>query len=163
MRTDTERLNMLMVFFESACATESESTGQYKVSKEEARSCLQFLEAAEAGFKLGLRGRELIDAAMNAVRFDVEPEKAREVTEQMVAERRDTERLDDIERFVAAGTLDHITTETHDGASYFVVQLDGEMRYAHGKGVTLRSALDNVRDLLDARDQAREVSQAPDA
>lgn len=149
MRTDTERLEWLLSALSEADADVA------------AKRC----EALEAGSNLGLRGRELLESAMNAVRFDEEPEKAREVTEQMVGERQDRERLDDLERFLDDGDLDYIRGEEDSGAKFFVIRLDGSRRYASGKGVSLRSALDNLRDVLDARDQARDAAaaQVPEA
>jgi hypothetical protein len=162
MRTDAERCEILVRWMEVSCSPDD--AGATGLTQVEAKTMLDFVEACEAGYRLGLRGRELVDSAMNAVRFDEEPEKACEVTEQMVAERQDRERLDDLERFVDDGDLDYIRGEEDSGAKFFVIQLDGSRGYANGKGVSLRSALDNLRDVLDARDDARAaLSRVPEA
>lgn len=164
MATDTAVLELLVRWFQIAVSTE-EGTVE-GVSQDEAQQIVDLVEAGEAGFKLGLRGRELVNAAMSAVRFDeVGVEASAAIVQTMIDERQDAERLNDLERFLADGDLDRIYADDDGAGDIFVVQLDGSRKYAHGKGVSLRSALDNLRDILDARDQARDAAtaQAPEA
>lgn len=100
--TDTQRLDWLLT------AAFGDETGGPDADASEAMT---------AGWNLGLRGRELIDSAMNAVRFDeVGVEKSTEIVQAMIHERTANELIEAIAFEVRAG---HPLLIAHDGGETF--------------------------------------------
>lgn len=152
MATDTERFEMLSLIVELIL---NEGEG---VSPEDLLRALKFHEAASAGYNMfKLRGRELVDCAMNAVRFDeVGPAKSMELVQQMIDERTDTETLNwlqteldagrEIEMFVTPGRVPGTDSEK-------VVRtriIYGSMsNHSKAIGIDLRSSLKTLREYVE--------------
>lgn len=99
-------------------------------------------EALDQGYRLGLRGRELICAAMHAVRFDVEPERAEQLHRQLRAEATDTERLNTLDTWM----------HREDGLALIHGSQGYQIYEVHEGSITgwLVDPHENLRGLLDA-------------
>lgn len=152
MATDTERFEMLSLIVELIL---KEGEG---VSPEDLLRAQKFHEAASAGYNMfKLRGRELVDCAMNAVRFDeVGPAKSMELVQQMIDERTDTERLNLLESVVVDMEYMRRASRFRGEASVLGVEIHiaGHSQSKKAWGENLRVCLDALSGKFDDEPEA---------
>lgn len=133
MATDTERFEMLSLIVELIL---NEGEG---VSPEDLLRAQKFHEAASAGYNMfKLRGRELVDCAMNAVRFDeVGPAESMKLVQQMIDERTDTQRIDALQRAIDAHSCVEFTNagpnDVRQSLDLFLAQEAKDIQLAEDK------------------------------
>lgn len=155
MATDITVLELLVRWFQIAVSTEEGTVDG--VSQDEAQQIVNLVEAGEAGFKLGLRGRELVNAAMHAVRFDeIGVEASTAIVQQMIDERTDTERLNLLESVVVDMEYMRRASRFRGEASVLGVEIHiaGHSQSRKAWGENLRVCLDALSGKFDDEPEA---------